>query len=52
MKDEDEMAITRGQRLEGGIRTAVELWCRDPAETGVESARRAGCRCCCCGDSG
>ena len=31
MKDEDEDAFRRGQRLEGGIRTAVELWCTDPA---------------------
>ena len=31
MKHEDWMAFDRGQRLEGGIRTAVELWCTDPA---------------------
>ena len=28
MKDED---IDEGERMEGGIRTAVELWCTDPA---------------------
>ena len=31
MKDEGLEAINSGQRLVGGIRTAVELWCRDPA---------------------
>ena len=30
MKDEDIDAFN-GQRLEGGIHTAVELWCDDPA---------------------
>ena len=30
MKDEDEEEWLDGARLEGGIRTAVELWCRDP----------------------
>ena len=29
MKDEDRHAFTRGERLEGGIRTAVEAWCED-----------------------
>ena len=29
MKDEDEDAFDRGERLEGGIRTAVEAWCAD-----------------------
>ena len=31
MKDEDVYRFAGGQRLEGGIRTAVELWCTDPA---------------------
>ena len=32
MKDEDYQPFSRGQRLEGGIRTAVEeLWYTDPA---------------------
>ena len=32
MKDEDWKAFEDdGERLEGGIRTAVELWCTDPA---------------------
>ena len=32
MKDEEYTAFThRGQRMEGGIRTAAELWCTDPA---------------------
>ena len=31
MKDEDYIAFACGKRLEGGIRTAVELWCEDPA---------------------
>ena len=31
MKDEDEDGFDGGERIEGGIRTAVELWCRDPA---------------------
>ena len=31
MKDEDESAFRGGRRLEGGIRTAVGLWCTDPA---------------------
>ena len=32
MKDEDHEAfLWQGQRLEGGIYTAVELWCTDPA---------------------
>ena len=32
MKDEDRHAFKyEGARLEGGIYTAVELWCRDPA---------------------
>ena len=29
MKDEDFNAFHRGERLEGGIRTAVEAWCAD-----------------------
>ena len=29
MKDEDVCAFNRGERLEGGIRTAVEAWCAD-----------------------
>ena len=33
MKDEDERLFTGGERLEGGIRTAVELWLTDPAAT-------------------
>ena len=34
MKDEDDDAFERGERLEGGIRTAVEAWCanRDAAK--------------------
>ena len=28
MKDEVRFAFTRGERLEGGIRTAVEAWCK------------------------
>ena len=31
MKDEGWYSFDGGQRLEGGIRTAVELWCDDPA---------------------
>ena len=32
MKDEDyDNFRYQGQRLEGGIRTAVQLWCTDPA---------------------
>ena len=31
MKDERYDAFLDGHRLEGGIRTAVELWCTDPA---------------------
>ena len=31
MKDENWNAFDRGERMEGGIRTAVELWCTDPA---------------------
>ena len=31
MKDEDYFGFAVSQRMEGGIRTAVELWCRDPA---------------------
>ena len=32
MEDEDfDEFLDDGQRLEGGIRTAVGLWCRDPA---------------------
>ena len=31
MKTEDLQSFDRGQRLEGGIYTAVELWCTDPA---------------------
>ena len=31
MKDEDCEAFDQGERMEGGIRTAVELWCEDPA---------------------
>ena len=32
MKDEDSEGFRwRNERKEGGIRTAVELWCRDPA---------------------
>ena len=29
MKDEDDEAFDDGQRLEGGIRTAVAAWCAD-----------------------
>ena len=29
MKDEDRDTFRRGERLEGGIRTAVEAWCKD-----------------------
>ena len=29
MKDEDRYAFDRGERLEGGIYTAVEAWCAD-----------------------
>ena len=29
MKDEDDEAFDDGERLEGGIRTAVEAWCED-----------------------
>ena len=34
MKDEDPRALERGERLEGGIRTAVAAWCenRDAAK--------------------
>ena len=31
MLDEDSGAFCAGQRLEGGIRTAVLAWCNDPA---------------------
>ena len=31
MLDEDFGAFRNGQRLEGGIRTAVLAWCNDPA---------------------
>ena len=31
MKNEDFIAFSYGARVEGGIRTAVQLWCRDPA---------------------
>ena len=31
MLDEDFRAFRDGQRLEGGIRTAVLAWCNDPA---------------------
>ena len=31
MKDEDYDAFIRGERLEGGLRTAVEAWCADRA---------------------
>ena len=31
MKDEDINEFYRGERLEGGIRTAVEAWCADGA---------------------
>ena len=31
MLDEDIEAFRDGQRLEGGIRTAVLAWCNDPA---------------------
>ena len=31
MKDEDLRAFSRGERLEGGIRTAVAAWCADRA---------------------
>ena len=31
MKDEEYQGVVDGQRLEGGIYTAVELWCSDPA---------------------
>ena len=31
MLDEDFGAFLDGQRLEGGIRTAVLAWCNDPA---------------------
>ena len=31
MKDELIGAFERGERLEGGIRTAVGHWCADPA---------------------
>ena len=31
MLDEDFVAFRDGQRFEGGIRTAVEAWCNDPA---------------------
>ena len=31
MNDEHEGYFDDGQRMEGGIRTAVELWCTDPA---------------------
>ena len=31
MLDEDFGAFRDGQRLEGGIRTAVLAWCNDPA---------------------
>ena len=31
MKNEDGWEFHEGQRLEGGIRTAAELWCTDPA---------------------
>ena len=31
MEDEDRTSLDRGQRLEGGIYTAAELWCTDPA---------------------
>ena len=31
MKDEDYGWFLNGRRLEGGIHTAVELWCTDPA---------------------
>ena len=36
MKDEDITPIWRGERLEGGIRTAVELWYTDPAAAKVQ----------------
>ena len=29
MKDEDDFDFDDGERLEGGIRTAVEAWCAD-----------------------
>ena len=32
MKDEDGVAFDEGERLEGGIRTAVEAWCEDRDE--------------------
>ena len=31
MKDEDVDEFFEGKRLEGGIRTAADLWCTDPA---------------------
>ena len=31
MKNEDRRAFYDGERLEGGIHTAVEAWCADPA---------------------
>ena len=31
MKDESWDAFVGGERMEGGIRTAVQLWCTDPA---------------------
>ena len=31
MKDEYYIAFDDGERIEGGIHTAVELWCTDPA---------------------
>ena len=31
MKDESWDAFYVGERMEGGIRTAAELWCTDPA---------------------
>ena len=30
MLDEDIDAFDMGERVEGGIRTAVEAWCEDP----------------------
>ena len=31
MKNENHGVFLDGQRLEGGMRTVAELWCRDPA---------------------